>query len=74
MVIEAVYKVFGDNLPKTRSAYSAVVAKPFPVLTITKEFKNWEKFVKEYAIYCVTQRNFNKPSMVQKRSYASKKS
>ena len=74
MVIEAVYKVFGDNLPKTKSDYSAVVAKPFPVLTITKQFKNWDQFMKEYTIYCVTQRNAVKPSIVQKRSYASKKS
>lgn len=57
MVIEQVYKVFGTDLPATRSDYSAIRAKPVSMLTITKAFKNWKTFVVEYNKYAIQQRN-----------------
>lgn len=65
MIIEDIYKVFGDNLPESRSAYSAKDNKPHLMLAITKKFKTWKNFVIEYNKYAITQRN-SKPTTVEK--------
>lgn len=55
--ISQVFEAFGNELPTTRSAYSATSKKPFPVLRITKEFKTWAKFKAQYDAYAIAKRN-----------------
>lgn len=71
-VIKEVYKVFGTKLPETRSAYSAQSMKPFPVLTITKAYKNWTMFYSEYTKYCIAQRNIQVKTKVVEKKVVSK--
>jgi len=57
MIVEDVYKVFGDNLPSTRSAYSAHTNKPHSMLSITKQYKTWKAFVLAYHKHAIAERN-----------------
>jgi hypothetical protein len=65
MIIKQVYDVYADNLPSSRSEYSATVKSPVAILSITKQFKTWAKFVLEYNKYAIAQRNAA-PKTVQK--------
>lgn len=65
MIIEEIYKVYADNLPSSRSEYSATVKSPVAVLAINKQFKTWKQFVIEYTKYAIAQRN-SAPKTVQK--------
>lgn len=71
-IIKQVYEVFGDNLPD-KSDYSAHTNKPFPALTITKEYKTWAKFKIAYAAHSITLRNKAAAKVVEKAPKKSEK-
>ena len=66
MIIKKIYDTYKDNLPFSRSEYSSTVKSPVDMLSITKQFKTWNKFVLAYSIYAIEQRNL-KPKTITKK-------
>lgn len=64
-MIKEIYSVYADDLPSSRSLYSATTKSPVAMREITKKYKTWEKFVAEYTKYAILKRNV-KPVLVTK--------
>jgi len=57
MIIKDIHAVFGNELPASRSAYSAHTVKPHTMLAILKQYKTWTAFVLEYNKFSIQERN-----------------
>lgn len=50
-IIEKVYSVYKENLPKDKDLYQAKQASPVIILEVRKEFGSYEKFKEAYYGY-----------------------
>lgn len=71
-MIKEIYAVYGDNLPTSRSDYSATSKSPVAMISINKQYKTWARFVLEYTKYAITQRNLKPNTIEKKKSYVKK--
>ena len=71
-IIEQVHAVFGDAIPGERHIFSATTGNLVTMTTVTKHFGSYEKFLKEYKIFCIEQRNAQAAKAVVTKPLESK--
>ena len=66
-ILKKVYDTYKQDIPRDSNTFFATTATPVSKAVIRKYFKTFETFVKEYNVYCVKQRNLEKPPVVTKK-------